>query len=176
MNIHDEHPFAVPESDRDPIRRLRARVGTTVSLWTCGRDGAETRGLTVSSYVVATGQPGHIVALLDPDADFVDGLLKSRVAVVQLLEWEHRNLAAAFAGEFPAPGGAWRLGGWSSSAWGPRLVTAPTWAGVRLVDEAPREVGWSILVDTVVEHVAIGNASSPLVHRRGRYQRPTDDP
>jgi hypothetical protein len=43
---------------------------------------------------------------------------------------------------------------------------------VRLAPEEPREVGWSMLADGVVEHVEIGVEVSPLVHRRGRYVRP----
>jgi hypothetical protein len=42
---------------------------------------------------------------------------------------------------------------------------------VRLADES-RDVGWSLLVDTVIEHIDIGDESQPLVHRRGRYVRP----
>jgi hypothetical protein len=35
-------------------------------------------------------------------------------------------------------------------------------------------VGWSVLVDTVIEHVEIGEEQAPLIHRRGRYaQFPT---
>jgi hypothetical protein len=42
---------------------------------------------------------------------------------------------------------------------------------VRVVGES-QTVGWSRLVDTVVEHVEIGEEREPLVHRRGRYVRP----
>jgi hypothetical protein len=43
---------------------------------------------------------------------------------------------------------------------------------VRLVDGDPREVGWSVLAQAVVEHVELGEETQPLVHRRGRYVRP----
>ena len=33
VTIHDEHPFTDPESERDPARRLRGRLGGTVTLW-----------------------------------------------------------------------------------------------------------------------------------------------
>lgn len=171
MTIHSEHPFAVPESERDPVRRLRGRVGATVSLWTSG-DEDERRGLTVSSYAVATGDPGHLIALLDPDSALVDTLLRTRIAVVQLLSWEHRTIADAFAGEFPAPGGAWRLGEWKQTTWGPRLIGASTWLGVRVTDDEPHEIGWSVLVDGVIEHVQLADDAAPLVHRHGRYVKP----
>lgn len=146
-----------------------------MSLWTSGEGpGPSGRtGLTVSSLMVATGDPGHVLALLDPDAMLVERLVERRTAVVQLLEWKHRDLADAFAGVAPAPGGVFTLGEWVDTAWGPRLADTSSWAGVRLVDGDPSEVGWSLLVDTVVEHLELGEEHQPLVHRRGRYQRPT---
>lgn len=146
-------------------------------MWTTGaRDEPRSRaGLPVSSLLIAAGEPAHIAALLDPDSDLVERLEQSRVAVVQLLQWQHRELADAFAGIGPAPGGAFRLGQWTDSRWGPVLAGVSAWAGVRLVTGQPRPVGWSVLVDTVVEHVEIAEESAPMVHRRGRYQRLTGD-
>jgi flavin reductase (DIM6/NTAB) family NADH-FMN oxidoreductase RutF len=172
VTIHSSHPFVPPESERDPARRLRGRVGGVVSLWTAA-DDASRAGLTVSSLMVAAGEPAHMLALLDPDSDFAETLVRSRVAVVQLLEWEHQRVADAFAGQFPAPGGPFRLAEWLETPWGPLLSGATTWAGVRLVDEEPRAYGWSVLADTVIESVAIGREGAPLVHRRGRYQKPS---
>lgn len=172
MTIHSEHPFRDPESERDPVRRLRGRLGGTVSLWASG-SGPNRAGLTVSSFVIARGTPGHALALLDPDSDFAAALQTHRVAVVQLLEWDHRDLADAFAGQSPAPGGVFRLGEWTDTRWGPLLTGCSAWAGVRLVEEQrPVDVGWSLLVDTVIEHVEVAAEKQPLVHRRGRYQRP----
>ena len=45
-------------------------------------------------------------------------------------------------------------------------------AGIRLAAD-PAEVGWSLLLQGVVEHVEIGPDTEPLVHRRGRYVRPS---
>ena len=36
MTIHSEHPFLEPEAERDPVRRLRGRLGGAVTLWTAG--------------------------------------------------------------------------------------------------------------------------------------------
>ena len=171
MTIHSSHPFLEPESERDPVRRFRGRLGGTVSLWTCGSASSRS-GLTVSSLMVANGSPAHVLALLDPDSSFLDGLHTSTTCVVQLLGWGHRDLADAFAGVAPAPGGPFRMAQWGDTAWGPLLSDATTWAGVRLVEA--REVGWSVLVDTVVEQVEVGEESEPLVHRRGRYVRPAE--
>ena len=49
-----------------------------------------------------------MLALLDPDADLTERLLASGRAVVQLLTWDHRDLAEMFAGTAPAPGGMFR--------------------------------------------------------------------
>lgn len=171
MTIHGEHPFADPEPERDPARRLRGRLGGVVSLWTTGSGSARV-GLTVSSVVVAHGEPARVLGLLDPDADLVDALRGTRTAVVSLLSWEHRDLADAFAGVAPAPGGVFRLGTWTDTAWGPVLDGTTAWAGVRLEGE-PTEVGWSVLVTGVVEHVELVEEGHPLLHRRGRYVRPT---
>ncbi len=152
------------------MRRLRGRLGGTVTLWTCG-SGSARAGLTVSSLMVANGSPAHALCLVDPDSDFAASLVSTATAVVQLLEWPHRDLADAFAGVAPAPGGVFTLGAWQDTRWGPVLEGVSAWAGVSLCEE-PRELGWSLLVDTVVEHVQIAEESRPLVHRRGSYVRP----
>ncbi|MGZ6748836.1 MAG: flavin reductase family protein, partial [Nocardioides sp.] len=151
MTIHTEHPFLDP--DPDPVRRLRGRLGGTVSLWTTG-EGSARAGLTVSSLMVAGGEPGRVLALLDPDSDLVDRLEDTGRCVVQLLTWAHRDLAEAFAGTAPAPGGAFRTGTFGQTPWGPRLVDASGWAGLAV--ESVTEVGWSVLVTGRVEQVELG--------------------
>ncbi|HSF37087.1 MAG TPA: flavin reductase family protein [Nocardioides sp.] len=166
MTIHSGHPFPTPD---DPVRRLRGRLGGTVSLWTAG-DDAERAGLTVTSWLVAGGEPGRVLALLDPDADLTELLLESGRGVVQLLSWADRDLADAFAGTAPAPGGPWRMAGWDETAYGPRLATAATWAWVSVETEV--QVGWSRLVTCTFDELVVGDETEPLVHRRGRYVPP----
>ncbi|GAB6984756.1 flavin reductase family protein [Nocardioides pyridinolyticus] len=163
MTIHSSHPFADP--DPDPVRRLRGRLTGTVALLT-----SEGAGLTVSSLMVANGQPARVLALVDPDSDLAEAVARTGRAVVQLLSWSHRDLADAFAGTAPAPGGPFRTGAFEDTAWGPRLSDATTWAGTVL--ESAVEVGWSSLLTLRIEEVSVGDDDEPLVHRRGRYVRP----
>ncbi|GAA4366661.1 flavin reductase family protein [Nocardioides caricicola] len=163
MTIHDTHPFADP--DPDPVRRFRGRLTGTVALLTSDR-----AGLTVSSLMVANGEPARVLALVDPDSDLADAVERTGRAVVQLLSWSHRDLAEAFAGTAPAPGGPFRMAAFEDTTWGPRLADAHSWAGVRV--ESAVEVGWSLLLTCVVEEVVVGDDADPLVHRRGRYVKP----
>ena len=171
MTIHTEHPFLEPE--RDPVRQLRGRLGGVGHPVDRGPGGAppDRAGLTVTSALVANGEPPRLLALLDPDSDLADLLTETGLAVVSVLSWEDRDLAEAFGGTAPAPGGAFRQAEFVPTSWGPRLASATTWAGVRL--ESTAEVGWSILVTCVLEEVSVGD-DDPLVHRRGRYQRPAE--
>lgn len=158
-------------------------MGGAVTLWTTG-SGAARAGLTVSSAMVAAGDPARVLGLVDPDSDLALAAEESGEVVVALLSWRHRDLADAFAGVAPAPGGVFRLGTWTETSWGPLLDGVSAWAGIRL--EGPgRPVGWSLLLEGVVENVTIqriidegpdgevgGEGDAPLVHRRGRYLRP----
>lgn len=172
MTIHSTHPFADPEPD--PVRRLRGRITGTVALLTSGgvtsAGDQGSAGLTVSSLMVANGEPARVLALVDPDSDLALAVEESGRAVVALLSWAHRDLAEAFAGTAPAPGGPFRTGEFVDSPWGPRLADATTWAGTRL--EGVTDVGWSTLLTLAVDEVTVGDDDAPLVHRRGRFVRP----
>ncbi len=136
-----------------------------VTVWASG-SGADRHGLTVSSIIVANGEPGHVLGVIDADSDWWTA--DPETVVVNVLAEEHRFLADAFAGTVPAPGGPFTLGSWSDSPWGPVLADGAGWLGIRLLDNT-REVGWGLLVEGVVEHVEPGEPA-PLIHLRGRYQ------
>ncbi len=176
MTIHDSHPF--PTAD-DPARRLRGRLGGAVTLWTTG-SGATRAGLTVSSVMLAGGEPARLLALVDPDSDLADtvddgdeGDGEQRV-VVHLLSWHHRDLADAFAGTTPAPGGPFRVAAFTDTDHGPQLTDAACWALATV--ESGVEVGWSRLLTARIDEIHVGDDDQPLLHRRGRYatlDRPT---
>ncbi|WP_370614222.1 flavin reductase family protein [Mumia sp. Pv 4-285] len=167
MTIHSEHPFLPPEGERDPLRRLRGRLAQAVTLCTAGA-GAARVGLTVSSLVVADGDPAHVLLLVDEDSDLADVLEPGETFVVNLLGARDRALADPFAGTAPAPGGPFTLGTWDETPYGPVLASATAWLGARVTEE-PRQIGWPLLVDGVVEHVEIGTDAPALAHLRGRY-------
>ena len=169
MTIHHSHPFADPPSARDAVRAFRGRLASGVTLWTSAGE-RRPAGLTVSSLMVANGVPPRLVALVDPLSDLCEALLASETAAVTLLARDQLRLAEIFAGQAPAPGGAFRQAPFADTAWGPVPVGATTWAGVRL--EESRPVGWSLLVTCVLEElVATDDDGDPLVHHRGRYPK-----
>lgn len=166
MTIHSEHPFLDPE--RDPLRRFRGRMPAPVTVLTCGT-GAGREGWTVSSLLVADGEPPEIVALVDADSDLADALGggTSRL-VVNLLGPDHRGLADAFARVAPAPGGPFTVGSWSTSPFGPVLDGAAGWLGVEVTDLGA--AGWLLLVRGRIAHVELGEEHAVLAHVRGRYR------
>jgi flavin reductase (DIM6/NTAB) family NADH-FMN oxidoreductase RutF len=165
VTIHSTHPFADPEPDE--VRRFRGRLGGAVTLWTAGTDERRA-GLTVSSLMVAHGESPRILALVDPDSDFVDVLDGTGRAVVHVLSWADRGLAEVFAGTAPAPGGMFRQAEFVATAWGPRLASATTYAHV--VPVAGEPVGWSTLLTCRLEAAYVGDEDGPaLGHRRGRF-------
>jgi flavin reductase (DIM6/NTAB) family NADH-FMN oxidoreductase RutF len=168
MSISSEHPFLPPESERSPVRRLRARLPSPVTLWTAGAQDSRA-GLTVSSILVADGDPGYVLGVIDPLSELWDSLRRTGAVVVNLLGWQHRQLADAFGYVAPAPGGPFRLAEWTDTEWGPALVNGAGWAGCLLEDRPGSEVGWGLLVQLRVVHTNYDEDAAPLVHRRGRY-------
>ena len=169
MTISSEHPFLPPESDRSPVRRLRGRLPSPVTVWTAGAaDGRA--GLTVSSLLVADGQPGFVAGVLDPLSELWDALRASGSAVVNLLGWQHRQLADAFGYVAPAPGGPFRLAAWTETEWGPALAGAP--AGPAAGSATGPESSWAGVCWCSWRWCtsSSGEDQPPLIHRRGRYR------
>ncbi len=174
VTIHSEHPFSDPEGDRRPARRLRGRLPAPVTIWTSVYEG-EQAGLTVSSLLVADGEPARLVCLLDGESALWPVLRDSGRAAVSVLGPDDRQLADVLAGVAPSPGGAFRTGEWTGTDWGP-VVSGRAWAGGRLVGE-PRPVGWPLLVELELEHTELsaGTGAGVLGYRRGRYLTLPDD-
>ncbi|GLZ56467.1 flavin reductase family protein [Micromonospora sp. NBRC 107095] len=161
--IHHTDPFAVPTGQRSPVRRLRGRLAAPVTLWTAPGPA----GLTVSSTLVAEGEPDRLLGLIDPESDLWAAVEESGRFAVTPLGPPHRQLADRFAGLFPAPGGLFATGDWVETSYGPVPADGSGWAGCRL--DTAREYGWGLLVEATIEAVDLAEESVPLLHYRGRY-------
>ena len=164
MTIHSEHPFVPPEPERDALRRFRGRLAAPVTVVATG-EGRGRVGLTVSSLLVADGEPAHLVVLVDPDSDLRDALDTDRRFTVSLLDDGDQFLADAFAGTAPAPGGVFTLGSWATTPWGP-VHEGRSWLGARIVGIRP--LGYSDEIVGTIEQIAV-EGTSALSHVRGRY-------
>lgn len=161
--IHDTDPFATPEADRSPVRRLRGRLVAPVTLWTAPGPA----GLTVSSTLIADGAPGRMLGLVDDESDLWAAVKAAGVFAVCPLRAGQQLLADRFAGLAPAPGGLFAQDEWRDTAYGPVPADAGTWAGCRL--GSTRRCGWALLVEATIDQVTVGRDEPPIVHYRGRY-------
>jgi flavin reductase (DIM6/NTAB) family NADH-FMN oxidoreductase RutF len=131
VTIHHSHPFAVGENDRKPLRRFRGRMASPVSIWAAAA-GGQRAGWTLSSFLVADGDPGEVIGLIDEESPLADVLTQTATLTVNLPGWRQRKLADAFAGVAPAPGGPFTLAAWRDTDWGPVLDGSLGWIGARL--------------------------------------------
>jgi flavin reductase (DIM6/NTAB) family NADH-FMN oxidoreductase RutF len=170
MTIHHSHPFAMGEQDRNPLRRFRGRMASPVSIWAATANGRRA-GWTLSSFLVADGDPGEVIGLIDEESPLADVLAESPTLTISLLGWGQRALADAFAGVAPAPGGPFALSNWQDTDWGPVLENSLGWIGARLKAD-PDHAGWGLLLRAVVERVEIqpDAADDLLCYVRGRYR------
>ncbi|MBM9462640.1 flavin reductase [Aeromicrobium sp. YIM 150415] len=165
MTIHTEHPFVPPEPERDALRRFRGRLAAPVTVVAAG-EGRRRSGLTVSSLLIADGEPPHVVILVDPDSDLRDRIEVGTPVAISLLDDGDQFLADAFAGTAPAPGGPFTLGSWTETPWGP-AHDGRSWIGARLASIS--SLGYSDQIVASVEHIII-EGTTALSHVRGRYR------
>lgn len=166
--IHSEDPFEVPMSERDPIRRLRGRLVLPVTVVTAGT-GSEKAGITVSSLMIAEGDPGRVLCLVGDLSDFWFAVNETRKFVVQILSSSEIAIARRFAGIEPAPGGPFSGETLVATEWGPRLSKISNWAGC--IMSLTQEVGYQQLVVGEVDHVELSDLSDPLTYFRGSFRR-----
>ena len=163
--IHTGDPFATPETGRSAVRRLRGRLASAVTLWTAPGPA----GLTVSSTLVADGDPGRLLGLIDEESELFDAITTAGRFAVTPLGPDDQQLADRFAGLMPAPGGLFATGDWTTTAYGPVPAGTGTWVGCRL--DTTRAYGWGMLVEATTETIELATAPVPLLHFRGRYHR-----
>lgn len=148
------------------MRRLRGRLPSPVTIWTSGTLG-NAAGLTVSSMLVADGEPGRVLGLIDDESELWESIESTgKFAVIQL-EAEDRLLADRFAGLLPAPGGMFQDAEWLDTDFGP-VLPEHSWAACTL--DQSRPYGWGLLVEATIVTVTLdSDGSTALAHRRGRY-------
>ena len=167
--IHEDvHPFATPEEHRDPVRRFRGRLAEPVTLITAGNEGART-GMTVSSLVIAEGEPGRVQFLASPTADLVDAIERTSKFIVHVLESEHRAISEVFAEQRPSPGGLFAGVAVEDGEWGPALIDVPNRAYCSGASAA--ESGYSLLISAEIDRVEVAALDDPLIYFRGAYRR-----
>jgi flavin reductase (DIM6/NTAB) family NADH-FMN oxidoreductase RutF len=171
--IHDEHPFATPPDLRDPARQLRGRVASGVTLLTSGGPDART-GLTVSSLLVAEGEPSRLVALVGEASDLWFAIEQSGSFVLHVLGVGDRQISDRFAGIRPSPGGLFVGLDVEDGPWGPTIRTLGTRAHCRL--ERSVETGFHQLVTGLIDQIDLEVLDEPLVYYRGRYRMLGDVP
>ncbi len=166
--IHDEHPFLDPPDERDPVRQFRGRLVAPVTVVTAGGAGSWA-GLTVSSLMVAEGNPASVIALVGPTTDLWEQIDRTGAFVVHILDDSQREHGDAFAGIRPRPGGPFYGLDVRQTEWGPVLDSVPNRLFCRLVDS--KDLPFHQLVEGDVEQAEVGELDDPATYFRGGYRR-----
>ncbi|NNC73891.1 MAG: flavin reductase [Acidimicrobiia bacterium] len=169
--IHDEHPFAAPVADRDPVRRFRGRLGSPITIITAGDADGRT-GLTVSSLMVAEGEPSRVFTLIGPTTDLFQAMEETGRFVVHICEDGHGPLADVFAGLRPSPGGLFIDSDVTQTEYGPVLDDLPNRMYCSYL--SGEEETYSVLVEGIIEEVELTELPDPLVYFRGKYRSLAD--
>jgi 3-hydroxy-9,10-secoandrosta-1,3,5(10)-triene-9,17-dione monooxygenase reductase component len=173
IRIQMQPPFAVPPELRDPARRLRGRLVAPVTVWTAGHPPGGA-GLTVSSVLVAEGQPARLLGLIDPTSALWEAMQEAGAFVVHVLAVGDRALAERFSEIRPPIRGMFDGLNVAGSPWGPVLGGSRPRAACRLAGSVP--VGHSELVEGVIEQLELPALEDPLAYLHGRYRSVGDLP
>lgn len=168
--VHEDHPFETPADQRDPARRFRGRLAAPVTIITSG-SGDHRTGLTVSSLVVAEGDPSRIYFLLGSTTDLFYGLEETGKFVVHVLGSDDHATADVFAGLRPSPGGRFAGLAVEQSEWGPVLSDVKTRAYCTF--EGGDEETFFIVAEGRIDKLELGEMEDPLVYFRGKYRNLT---
>jgi 3-hydroxy-9,10-secoandrosta-1,3,5(10)-triene-9,17-dione monooxygenase reductase component len=173
IRIQMQPPFTVPPERREPARRLRGRLVAPVTIWTAGQlpGGA---GLTVSSILVAEGEPARLLGQIDPTSAFWEAMQETGAFVVNVLAVGDRTLAERFSEVRPPIRGPFDGLQVAESPWGPVLGGSRPRAACRLAGSAP--VGHGELVEGVIERLELPDLEDPLVYLHGSYRSVGDLP
>lgn len=165
--IHDEHPFATPQNDRDPARRFRGRLAAPVTIVTAG-DADQRVGLTVSSIVVAEGEPSRVYFLVGSTTDLFYAMEETGRFIVHVCEQGDEAIADVFAGLRPSPGGMFVDLDVEQSPYGPVLLDMGTRAFCTY--QGGDEETYSFVASGEIDHLDLSEIDDPLVYFRGEYR------
>ncbi len=169
-SIHDEHPFQPPLGERDPARRLRGRLVAPVTVVTAGRPEGRA-GLTVSSLMVAEGEPARVYFLVGTTTDLFEAMQETGRFVVHVLGDADGDIADVFAGLRPSPGGPFRGREVVDGDYGPELPLG-TRAYCRFV--GGEEATYHLLAAGEIDRIELSEFTDPLAYFRGSYRRLAD--
>jgi 3-hydroxy-9,10-secoandrosta-1,3,5(10)-triene-9,17-dione monooxygenase reductase component len=174
IRVGGQHPFATPPERRDPARRLRGRLLAPVTVWTAGEPPGGA-GLTVSSVLVAEGEPARLLGLIDATSAFWEAMLDSGAFVVHVLATGDRRLAERFGEVRPPIRGAFTGLAVVASPWGPVLAGRRPRAACRLARSTP--TGHLELVEGTIEELELHDLDDPLAWLHGGYRtvRPLEE-
>jgi 3-hydroxy-9,10-secoandrosta-1,3,5(10)-triene-9,17-dione monooxygenase reductase component len=162
-----DDPLATPAEERRLDRRFRGRLVAPVTIWTAGSQDRRA-GLTVSSLLVAEGDPAEVLGLLDPLSELFDRLVERGSFVVHVLEAADQRLAGMFAGAYPVD--PMEEVDPVDGEYGPVISGLRHTIGCRL--RGSEELGFQMLVRGRVESLEIvADSGQPLVRYRGRYRK-----
>ena len=165
--LSPDDPFATPLEHRRLDRRFRGRLAAPVTVWTAG-SGDSRAGLTVSSLLVAEGDPPEVLALLDPLSELFDTIVERGAFVVHVLDSGDPRLAGMFAGVYPAD--PFEEVVTVDGEFGPVISGSRHTLGCRLIGS--EEVGFQMLVRGRIDAFEIlEDARPPLVRYRGVYRK-----
>ena len=176
-----EDPFETPAAERRDDRRLRGRLVAPVTIWTAHAADGSPAGLTVSSLLVAEGDPALVHGIVDPLSALHEAAGEQGGFLVHVLEAGDERLASLFAGAYPVD--PFEEVGWRASPEGPLLEGDRTVVTCRFVESRPS--GFQSLVQGEITSVhfpgraagtgtgtAVGAAGgAPLAWYRGRFRR-----
>jgi flavin reductase (DIM6/NTAB) family NADH-FMN oxidoreductase RutF len=165
--IHEEHPFRTPEELRDPVRRFRGRLTAPVTIVTAGVADAPA-GLTVSSLMVAEGDPARLYLLVGPATDLYEAIMDTGHFIVHVLSSRDRRLSDVFAGLRPSPGGPFAGLDLDQTRWGPTITSIEDRAFCTL-NHVEEESFVAILAATI-DDVSVAELADPLAYFRGSYR------
>jgi 3-hydroxy-9,10-secoandrosta-1,3,5(10)-triene-9,17-dione monooxygenase reductase component len=167
IRVGSQPPFAVPPERRDPARRWRGRLVAPVTVWTAGHPPGGA-GLTVSSVLVAEGQPARLLGLIDPTSAFWEAMQETRAFVVHVLGAGDRSLAERFSEVRPPIRGPFERLEVAESPWGPVLRGSRPRAACRLAGST--SIGYAELVEGMVEQLELPDLEDPLAYLHGGYR------